>query len=107
MKLTLKYTITGRPETTTVVGWRAIAATEQNYRIHVATDGLDLDSIMFALWAQLAEDDNPHPGPWREFRTTVDDFTVVPDVDPTGPAPGPLPAASSDSPSAPGSPTRT
>ena len=104
MKLTVRVTLTGQPPTTLVCGPRALSAAEKNFSVKVASDGLSIEHLAFAAWAQ-AGIDGQEPGSWPEWWKRVDDLEVVPAVDPTGPGTGPLPESSSDSASEPESPS--
>lgn len=106
MKLGIRYTLTGQAPVEVLAGPRAISAAEKNYGIKVATDGLSLEQLGFAAWAQ-ATNDGLEPGPWKAWWEQVDDLDVIPAPDPTGRATDPSPDSSSGSPSAPASPTST
>jgi len=104
VKLTIRYTTTGNKPETVMCGPRALSASEKNFNIKVASDGLSMEQLGFVAWSQ-ATIDGLDPGPWKAWWDTIDDLDVVPSPDPTGAGTEPSPASSSDYPSAPASPT--
>lgn len=106
MKIAVTYTLTGQPARTVLCGPRALSAAERNFQIKIATDGLSLEQLGFAAWAQ-AEIDGLDPGPWKAWWEQVDDLDVGAPADPTGRATVGSPESSSAYPSALASPTST
>jgi len=106
VKLTVSVTHTDGSSGLYVCGPRALSAAEQNYNIKVATDGLAIEHLAYAVWAQ-AGIQGEQVGHWKDWWRTIDDLTVLPTADPTGPGTAPSPGSSSASPSEPTSPTPT